>query len=329
MNGTYFPNRHQPVSERDLCMKVNTLLMDEFPDFNQQGFDMDRYNQRFHNSNVIINAKSRDVSYPMHWGPLTIKTTLTGEEHYETHHSHYTVDHDHFLVFNNGRMYSSWISSPVDVESFTLNINPDFEQHAIQSICGTATSQLDEPFHHKHYDLRFTERLYTCDHRVSHLIKSIRELSKDFRTNKDRLDLMFYSIMESLLLLQSNTNAEIERVDKVKRSTRNEIFERLVRTKDLIYSCYGNNISVEEMAKVACMNSFYFLRQFRKTFGMTPHQLLTKRRLEVAARLLCTTSIPVTDICTEIGFSDLSSFGKLFRHRYGVSPSGFRTYVKS
>lgn len=303
--------------------------MEQFPDFTQPGFDIDIYNQRFHNSNVIIHAKSRDVSYPMHWGPLTIKTVLNGEEHYETHHSHYSVDSDCFLLFNNGRMYSSWISSATEVESFTLNINPDFEQHAVNSIRGTTASQLDDPFHDRLHSIRFTEKLYPVDDQVIPLVKSIRELTKNFQTNKDRLDLAFYSLMEGLLSLRSDTNAEIECVDKTKWSTRNEIFERLVRAKDFIYSCYGSNIRVDQLAKVACMNSFYFLRQFRKTFGMTPHQLLTKRRLEVASRLLGTTDLPVMDICMEVGFSDLSSFGKLFRRRYGVAPSGFRTYVKS
>jgi AraC family transcriptional regulator len=310
-------------------MEVNTLLMEEFPDFNRPGFDIQLYNQRFHSSNVIIHAKGRDVSYPLHWGPLTIKTVLSGEEHYETRHSHYAVDSDHFLVFNSGRMYSSWISSPTEVESFTLNINPAFEQHAARSIRGTAITQLDDPFHNSYEHTHFTERLYTHDQPVTTVVRSIRELSKDFTKNKDSLSFLFYNLMEGLLLLQSNTNAEIERVDKTKRSTRHEIFERLVRAKDYIYSCYSNNISVEQVAQVACMNSFYFLRQFRKTFGVTPHQLLVTRRLEVAGRLLSTTDRPVTDICTEIGFGDLSSFGKLFRRRYGVSPSAFRTYVKS
>lgn len=309
--------------------EVNTLLMNEFPDFGQPGFDIDRYNQRFYSSNVIIHAKSREVSYPLHWGPLTIKSVFGGEEHYEANHAHYTVDSDHFLLFNNGRMYSSWISSRSEVESFTLNINPAFERRAVQSISGTSARQLDNPFCDRSQEFRFTERLYSKDNRVSPILRSIRDLSGDFKANRNSLDLMFYSLMEALLLLQSGTNAEIERVDRTKKATRSEIFERLIRTKDFIYSSYSSDISLERMAEVACMNSFYFLRQFRKIFGVTPHQLLTNRRLEVAATLLRTTNRPVTEICAEIGFNDPSSFGKLFRRRYGFSPSAFRTYVKS
>lgn len=310
-------------------METKTLMMDQFPDFTKPGFDIDAYNERFRNRNVVIHAKSRDVSYPLHWGPLTIKSVLSGEEHYQTNHSHYAVDNEHFLLFNNGRMYSSWISSPREVESFTLNINPAFEQHAVRSLRGTATDQLDEPFQEGHHEFRFTERLYANEHHVMPIVRSIRQLSVDFSRHNDRIDLMFYSLIEGLLSLQANTNAEIERVDRTRLSTRNEIFERLVRAKDFIYSSYSNNLSLEQMARVACMNSFYFLRQFRRTFGVTPHQLLTNRRLEAATGLLQTTDRPVNDICTEIGFSDPSSFGKLFRRRYGVSPSAFRTYVKS
>src|ERR1044071_7125355 len=108
-----------------------TLLMDEFPDFNEPGFDIDLYNERFYNSNVVIRASAREVQYPLHWGPLSVKCSLNGEEHYRSGDSHYAVDEDHFLVFNNGKMYSSWIDSSTQVDSLTLNITPRFrsEEH--------------------------------------------------------------------------------------------------------------------------------------------------------------------------------------------------------
>jgi AraC-like DNA-binding protein len=302
--------------------RTETLVMKEFPDFSQPGFDIERYNQRFHNSNVVIHAKSRAVEYPVHWSSLTIKCAFGGQEHYESNNMHYTVDDDHFLVFNNGKMYSSWISSRSEVESFTLNINPSFEQEAVRSVVRKTNEQLDDPFSTTQYDFRFTERLYKHEDIVTRVLRKIRNGSEDE-------SLLFYHLMEDLMLLQSKTNNEIARIDKSKRSTQVEIFNRLIRARDYIHSCYSQEITIEDLAGVACMNTFYFLRQFRNAFGVTPHRFLTLRRMEVAASLLRSTSLPVSEVCIDSGFSDLSSFAKLFRRHYGISPAAFRMYVKS
>jgi transcriptional regulator GlxA family with amidase domain len=45
---------------------------------------------------------------------------------------------------------------------------------------------------------------------------------------------------------------------------------------------------------------------------------LTRRRLETARTLLATTGLPVTQVCYESGFEDLSSFGRLFRQFSGL-----------
>jgi AraC family transcriptional regulator len=298
--------------------------MHEFPDFNEPGFDIDLYNKRFYNSNVVIRASAAAVEYPLHWGPLSVKCSFKGEEHYRSRDSHYAVDDDHFLVFNNGKIYSSCIDSPTDVDSVTLNIAPRFEQTALRSIKASAPQQLDDPFNDTTtHNYRFTERLYRHGCLVTPVVRKISQAPAN------QLDLLFYELMEHLLSLEKETRADIDRVDKVKTSTRLEIYERLLRAKDQIHSCYRNELSLDDIAQVACMNSFYFLRQFRKTFNITPHQFLIQRRMQVANRLLQTTSRSITEICSEVGFNDLSSFGKLFRRHFGFSPSDRRMYVKS
>jgi len=79
-----------------------TLVMNEFPDFNEPGFDIEHYNKRFHQSNVVIRTSASSVDYPLHWGPRSVKCSFKGEEHYETGNSHYAADDEHFLVFNHG-----------------------------------------------------------------------------------------------------------------------------------------------------------------------------------------------------------------------------------
>ena len=62
----------------NLCDEI--FIMKDFPDFNIPGFNIEAYNQRFKQKNVIIHARSKDVSYPEHWGCLSIKCAFRRTE---------------------------------------------------------------------------------------------------------------------------------------------------------------------------------------------------------------------------------------------------------
>ena len=71
----------------------------------------------------------------------------------------------------------------------------------------------------------------------------------------------------------------------------------------------------------------YFSREFRRTFGESPHQYLLTRRLERAAALLRTTDRSVTEICFAVGLSSLGSFTTSFRRVFGTTPLAYRALV--
>lgn len=81
---------------------------------------------------------------------------------------------------------------------------------------------------------------------------------------------------------------------------------------------------LEKLARLAGLSPFHFLRVFRATTGLTPHQHLLRTRLRAAALTLVRTSTPITDIALDVGFEDLSNFTRTFRAEYGVTPSRYR-----
>jgi AraC-like DNA-binding protein len=78
------------------------------------------------------------------------------------------------------------------------------------------------------------------------------------------------------------------------------------------------------MAGAAGLSRAHFSREFRRTFGESPHVYLLTRRLERAAALLRTTDRSVTDICFSVGLQSVGSFTSSFTRTYGVSPSAYR-----
>jgi transcriptional regulator GlxA family with amidase domain len=84
-------------------------------------------------------------------------------------------------------------------------------------------------------------------------------------------------------------------------------------------------IDLTGLAAVACMSKYHFLRCFRRSTGVTPHQYLLGLRLRRAAQRLCSSQDPVSRIAFETGFGDLSTFNASFRAQFGASPGSFRS----
>jgi len=102
-----------------------------------------------------------------------------------------------------------------------------------------------------------------------------------------------------------------------------ETFARVLRARDAIHARYAEPLRLDQLAREAALSPFHFLRIFRSAFGETPHQYLTRVRIEAAKRLLLADA-PVTDVCFEVGFQSLGSFSALFARRVGAPPSAFR-----
>ena len=103
-------------------------------------------------------------------------------------------------------------------------------------------------------------------------------------------------------------------------------FARLIRARDAIHARYAEPLSLDHLAREAALSPFHFLRLFRRAFGETPHQYLTRVRIEAAKKLLLADA-PVTAVCFEVGFQSLGSFSALFARRVGAPPTAFRRRI--
>jgi AraC-like DNA-binding protein len=98
----------------------------------------------------------------------------------------------------------------------------------------------------------------------------------------------------------------------------------LLRAKDVADARYFEPLGVHDLARAAGLSRAHFSREFRRTFGESPHAYLLTRRLERAAALLRTTDRTVADICFSVGLQSIGSFTTSFTRTYGVSPTAYR-----
>lgn len=99
---------------------------------------------------------------------------------------------------------------------------------------------------------------------------------------------------------------------------------RMLRARDSMDRSFSCPLDVPALAKVACISSAHFSREFKATFGETPHRYLQRRRLERAMELLRETNRPITEICFDVGFNSLGSFSRIFKEIVGRAPSQYR-----
>jgi AraC family transcriptional regulator len=99
---------------------------------------------------------------------------------------------------------------------------------------------------------------------------------------------------------------------------------RLQRVMTFIDDNITLDLSVSTLAQVAGMSSFYFCRSFKQSTGITPHQFVLARRMELARQLLLQEPMRLMQVARKVGFTDQSQFTRVFRKIVGTTPSQFR-----
>jgi AraC-like DNA-binding protein len=103
-----------------------------------------------------------------------------------------------------------------------------------------------------------------------------------------------------------------------------DLLAHLRRARDHVDRHYDGPLDLDQLAGVAGVSKFHFVRCFEATYGETPIRYLTRRRIERAQDLLRHANLTVTEICTAVGFASLGSFSSRFRELVGESPSAYR-----
>lgn len=105
---------------------------------------------------------------------------------------------------------------------------------------------------------------------------------------------------------------------------RDDDARRIDRVCRAIEGRFVEPLSLADGAQIVHLHPSAFARWFKRTTGQTFVEYLHRLRVGHAARRLIETDSPITDVCFESGFGNLSHFHRVFRRLKGTTPSAYR-----
>jgi AraC family transcriptional regulator len=275
--------------------------------------------------NVVVHRISRRLVLPSAQTRLSLRAVYGGTRLFETTSGRFSIDDDRYLVLNQGEHTESRMDLPGPGTCLNITFDPEYASTLMRALltpvdlliaCPDTRSSI-QPFEllpgpHRHRG------------RISAILSSMRDACIAEQATAGWLEEQLHDLLLNMVSVNRGILAGIESVQAVKLSTRIELYQRLQIARDYIEDRYHHRITLEDIAREACLSTFHLLRLFKQVFGVSPHQYLTRIRLTRAKYLLVNTELSVSDICIQIGFESLGSFSWLFRKLFGMPPTAFR-----
>ena len=98
----------------------------------------------------------------------------------------------------------------------------------------------------------------------------------------------------------------------------------LQRVLEMVNRRYAEPLRLSELAAKAGWSVPHLHQRFKECLGLSPHQALIRRRLQVARELLASTNDPIKSLAAKCGFSTASAFCVQFKHATQLSPKEYR-----
>jgi AraC-like DNA-binding protein len=272
----------------------------------------ERFYRRWGKENALVCGTTREAEYATHPQTLSIKAAWGGAERYLLGDREVVVDDDHWFVLNERRAYGSVLRSPRPVTSFAVFFRPGLAGEVAAGRAQGREGWLDtlDPAARP---VEFAEHLRPQGDAVSRSLRAMHAAAMAGERGEDWLEEQALLLLDALLA-QADERAPPPEAGARDRA-RVELRRRLRRAADFIDSHHAQALTLDDMAGVACLSRYHFVRHFRALFGITPYAFLLRKRARVARRLFAAGETDREHVALASGFANRFALGRaLARH---------------
>lgn len=132
-------------------------------------------------------------------------------------------------------------------------------------------------------------------------------------------ELLILKLKELITLLLA-----FDKDSKVKEIMFNLYKERTFKFQEVIKAHIFSDISIENLAQLTNRSLSSFKREFKTIYNNTPSNYIIDQRIEKVANLLLQSQETISNIAYDCEFKTLAHMSRVFKKKYGVSPSDYR-----
>ncbi|SFD63924.1 AraC-type DNA-binding protein [Paenibacillus catalpae] len=174
---------------------------------------------------------------------------------------------------------------------------------------GMSAFPVSELFSEEHYLGNFAD--HPIDNSLSELVVSYRQPGLDHQMRCQSL----------LMRILSDASHQFKQDSGAKSNDSNK--PELVLVKNYLHDNYHREVLLKELEQLSGWSKNHLLHTFRKYMGMSPMQYLTWIRINKAKELAIQTNLTISEIAERVGYSDVHTFGRMFKKKTGHSLSQF------
>jgi AraC family transcriptional regulator len=258
---------------------------------------------------AIVGGRARRYSMRGVRAPLSLKSVVSGTAEWTTSAGRFELVPGMLLIVNDGEEYAIEVDALQPVETFCVFFSDGFVDDARHSAVTSSAALLDSDARPR---IAFRERL-SFDGALMRSMNGAREA---------RDEASMYALAMHLVRASDDIRARVAALPALKPATRVELGRRVGLALELMHGALDRPLTVEEIAREACLSPFHFHRLFVAFTGQTPHRYLRRLRLQRARAMLRRGDTSVVGVAQACGFESPTSFSAAFRREFGASPRG-------
>lgn len=237
---------------------------------------------------------------------------LNGERYYFIDNRTYHVKKGDIVLIDKNILHKTNTTSKYSHERILIQFSADIINRITKE---TKDIDLYHCFHLKQnvYSLNPEEQLWI----ENHLFNILQENSKK---QEGHLTYLTILITELLIFL----NRFIKSTTSFPANYPNETHKKISEIADFINKNFNNKLSLTELAEQFNYSPTYLSKTFKKVTGFSFAEYKNNVRIKEASKLLQQSSLNITEIACQVGYNNLTHFGRIFKKITGHSPLEYR-----